>query len=447
LNHNDRDFHDHKSKIAHLQHVLAQYQTAYPSFKPDAPVPAVPTTAMSATTGGSSSISSVSYPSPLTIGTSKCSNRSNRSNRKSVTSHHSRSSSIGNGMFSPLGPLHGDYQGFDRTEGPSLPQTPQTPITPVTPSMLQHRLSLSQQSQRFSLSHLSAAGSRSQSVVIPSHLLENLLSLHQRMESKMKDTESALAEIKQTQRKRMSLMTTTKSNQSPIHYEDDEVTNDLESTLGDDGDGHQSDRGIEDDEVDDVKSVGGSSALTYESADEKLSEWDLDVSVMGSLSDTSKGSEGVLGTVTGHCEPSTIQKGASFQRVKCSNGTISKRSTGSETLGLDTSTRKELKEHLRSLSKNEKKLKRDLELKLKEEAVVSSGWCKCFWLGSTPKKEEGAVSGQLMEQYLRMQVRKELVKDRYQRKKEKNRAKILRKRMRERKKGKRKRREMSTNEL
>merc|ERR1711974_84670 len=100
--------------------------------------------------------------------------------------------------------------------------------------------------------------------------------------------------------------TSNKSVISPIHYEDD-----LESTLGDDTDddisinsNHRISRkesmdGIDGmDDVSDSKSNGGSSALVYESADEKLSEWDLDVSLMGSLSDTSKLSEGVIDTQT-----------------------------------------------------------------------------------------------------------------------------------------------------
>jgi len=368
LNQNEVHFHDSKTKIAHLQHLLAQYQTAYPMFKPDA---SAPTTVSAHTSSGS-------YPSPLTT-----------FNRKSTPSAASRSSCdlTGNGMLSALGTLHDDYDAAAvRDEAPH--------------PFLQHRLSLvSQQSHRLSLS---AAGSRSQSVVIPTHLLENLLTLQQRMESKMKDTETALNEIKQSQQALVQSAPPLSRGQSHGVMADD-----LESTLS----GSVASRGGDDGM--DGESVGGSSALIYESADEKLSEWDLDVSVMGSHSDASKASEGALGTVT------VPQRNGSWKVSKSSKRT----STTSK-------ASKELRQHLRTLSRSEKRLKRDLDRKLKEEATTksTSGWCRCFWAGAPT--EEGSVSGQLMEQYLRMQVRRELVKDRYQRKKERNRAKILKKRMR-----------------
>jgi len=218
----------------------------------------------------------------------------------------------------------------------------------------------------------------------------------------MKDTETALNEIKQSQQALVQSAPPLSRGQSHGVMADD-----LESTLS----GSVASRGV-DDGVD-GESVGGSSALIYESADEKLSEWDLDVSVMGSHSDASKASEGALGTVT------VPQRNGSWKESKSSKRT----STTSK-------ASKELRQHLRTLSRSEKRLKRDLDRKLKEEATTksTSGWCRCFWAGAPT--EEGSVSGQLMEQYLRMQVRRELVKDRYQRKKERNRAKILKKRMR-----------------
>jgi len=389
LNQNDRDFHDSRTKIVHLQHLLTQYQTAYPSFKPDVSFPLQ-------FTSGSAANSSVSYSSPLNMASSK------RKSIHSMTSQLSRSSVdlTANGRFSPL---------IRDENGPS--------------PLLQHRLSLSQQSQshRMSISALqSAASSRSQSVVIPTHLLENLLNLQQRMESKMKDTESALAEIKQNQHKRLSLLTTTKSVISPIHYEDD-----FESTINDETNDEHSDRGLE---SMDSASVGGSSALVYESADEKLSEWDLDLSLMGSFSDTSKLSEGVMETK----RTSSIPPEKSRKRTK--SGKSSKRSSmtlKSETLGQaqeTLTTSKELKQHLKALRKNEKTLKRDLEMKLKEEAAMNSGWCQCFWLGTgsgAQQEKEGLGSGQLMEQYLKMKVRKELVRDRYRRKKKRGKRRAM----------------------
>merc|ERR1719189_2376456 len=104
----------------------------------------------------------------------------------------------------------------------------------------------------------------------------------------------------------------------------------------------------------------------------------------------------------------------------------------STTKHMDHVSTKELKLQLKSLSENEQRLKRDLDSKLKEEAMASSGWCQCFWpmtRAEPAQKSAGLMSKQLMEQYLKMKVRKELVKDRYQRKKERKRAKILRKRM------------------
>merc|ERR1719242_1520341 len=79
LNQNDRDFNDSKTKIVHLQHLLTQYQTAYPSFKPDVSL-SLPLTS------GSAAHSSVSYSSPLDMATS------NRKSIHSITSHPSRSS-------------------------------------------------------------------------------------------------------------------------------------------------------------------------------------------------------------------------------------------------------------------------------------------------------------------------------------------------------------------
>merc|ERR1739847_77730 len=107
--------------------------------------------------------------------------------------------------------------------------------------------------------------------------------------------------------------------------------------------------GMED--VSDSKSNGGSSALVYESADEKLSEWDLAVSLMGSLSDTSKLSEGVIDTQTKRTNSIPITTAKTLK---------------SETRGLvqeSMSTSKELKQHLKALRENEKTLKRDLEIK------------------------------------------------------------------------------------
>merc|ERR1719242_1224789 len=92
---------------------------------------------------------------------------------------------------------------------------------------MQPRLSLSQ-SHRLSISQ---PPSRAQSVLIPSHLLESLLAMQQR-------TERALAEMNREikQQSRLSLLASTNSAKSPIHYEDesdDDVMafNGLESTL------------------------------------------------------------------------------------------------------------------------------------------------------------------------------------------------------------------------
>jgi len=225
----------------------------------------------------------------------------------------------------------------------------------------QHRLSaqsLHSVSRRQSLSN-------SPSVSIPGHLLEDLLALQQRMESKVVDAEAAINEIQLQQRRSVRAA-------GPIHYErDDEESSSL--------------------------SEGGSSALIYESADEKLSEWDLTVSAGATLSDTA------------------------------SKGRAPRKSRPSKPDKLDTAkTTKGLRQHLKSLSQSEKKLRRDLESRLKTEAVSGSGWCRCFW--QSPRKKEGPLAGQLLEQYLTMRVRRELARDRYQRKRERDRARILKQR-------------------
>merc|ERR1719249_196662 len=121
-------------------------------------------------------------------------------------------------------------------------------------------------------------------------------------------------------------------------------------------------------------------------------------------------------------------------RKKTKSGKSSKRSSmmsKSETLGQaqeTLTTSKELKQHLKALRKNGKTLKRDLEMKLKKEAAMNSGWCQCFWLGTgsgAQQEKEGLGSGQLMEQYLKVKVRKELVRDRYRRKKKRGKRRAM----------------------
>jgi len=319
LNQNEQDFYDSKAKIRHLQNIVSQYQTAYPSFKPES--------------------TSKTTISPLL-----------------------------------MMPINDD----DYDIVPDLMQQPQQNQT-------------------------KPSSKRRKTFIQQTNLLENLFTLHQRMESKMKETESTLNKIQNLQLMR-------KNSLQPIDNES----------------GIDSDIDIDIDDVDvDIEGNSNNSlllkvtdtastTLQYESADEKLSEYDLDVS-------TGRDSE------VNQSNPSN-RPNLSNQIKRILSPTSTIQSTVDDVGKIKNS--KQLRKHLKSLSKNEKQLKHNLSEKLKQEARNKSVWCQCFWAQKSPKdKFENNNTAQLIDEYLKMQVRRELVKDKYQRKKEKNRAKILKKRM------------------
>eukprot|EP01083_Nonionella_stella_P109440 319136_1 len=213
----------------------------------------------------------------------------------------------------PGTPASGHYDDYD------IVQEPMTPLVPT------HHV-------------------RNDTLIQQSGLLENLLTLHRRMENKMKETECALNEIRRVTGSGSELTVVAQAN----------------------------------------------SPMVYESADEKLDEWDLDVSTRG---DSAK------------ITPKHRQQ---------TNGKTSS---------------KQMRKHLKSLSKNEKKLKSDLVGQLKQEAKAKNAWCQCFWQKPPIKEDVGTTTSKLIEEYLKMQLRKDLVKDKYQKKKEKDRLKALKKRI------------------
>merc|ERR1712228_276287 len=181
--------------------------------------------------------------------------------------------------------------------------------------------------------------SRHNSFIHQTNLLEDLLCLHQKMEAKI------------TAIKRHTITT-------------DQALENL----------HESKEFIQ-------KSAQNKSALIYESADEKLDEWDLDI----------------------------ISPRVSA--IKCfeNNG--------------DT---KQLKQDLKELSQNENKLKKDLSAKLKEDALSTCGWFTCFF---RPKANIIDTTSDLIEEYLKMQTQKTMTNKKYKRKVEKERAKAVRMKM------------------
>merc|ERR1712228_985401 len=167
--------------------------------------------------------------------------------------------------------------------------------------------------------------SRHNSFIHQTNLLEDLLCLHQKMEAKI------------TAIKRHTITT-------------DQALENL----------HESKEFIQ-------KSAQNKSALIYESADEKLDEWDLDI----------------------------ISPRVSA--IKCfeNNG--------------DT-----------------KQLKQDLSAKLKEDALSTCGWFTCFF---RPKANIIDTTSDLIEEYLKMQTQKTMTNKKYKRKIEKERAKAVRMKM------------------
>jgi len=289
--------------------------------------------------------------------------------------------------------------------------------------------------------------SRRDTVIHQTNLLQNLLTLHQRMESKMKETESALNALRRNpsisnqgsnnpfvnNQVRHSLQLMATNSLQPITSNHSTPTTDLnKSTLS----MTNVNSNKKDDKRNNLEVVNDlSSTLIYESADEKLSEWDLDVS-------TGRDSENLTNEtiVTNVSNKKLNLKKKSIKSKNKSNrkyNTIDDKEASSSPPVDDIDTfknAKQLRQHLQTLSKNEKRLKRDLAEKLKADArsALSTGWCQCWF--TKPKKDQN-VASQLIEEYLKMKVRKELVKDKYQRKKEKTRAKALKKRMKSKAKG------------
>eukprot|EP01083_Nonionella_stella_P239275 837591_1 len=206
------------------------------------------------------------------------------------------------------------------------------------------------------------------------------------MESQMKETEYTLNKI------RRATITTNNTSENNINNNSNLLYENKEENI------------VRPINVNEKLIVNNKGVLVYESADEKLDEWDLNVKTpMGTIEDDNDNHDG---------NESDIDIESEGDPITTSNST------------------KELKKHLKHLTKTEKKLKMEVAKKLKQEAKHKNNWCHCFW-GSKPKQndnEKEGNTGKLIEEYLKMQLRKDMIKDKYQRKKEKDRAKALKKR-------------------
>eukprot|EP01084_Bolivina_argentea_P138061 243151_1 len=361
LNQNETDFYDSKTKIRHLQSILSQYQQQYPSYK------------------------------PLVVQT-----RSN-SNSKDIDIDNE----------------------FDDLE-----------VIPV----------LDPSKRQLSLT-------RKDSVFVQNDLLQNLLSLHQRIETKMAQTELSLNEIRnnQTQQNLQMIL-----NDNNIVYEDKEeeaaipniavttpdtikINSPFSTQFEIEREG--SNRlhpltsspvpALSNNENDDklvLQNYG--STLIYESADEKLSEYDLDVT-NGSTQNSevlTNTTNSKLGVKENHITAG--YSGKNYRSKSPSRSPAMSADDGSSVTKSKSRSKSDANFRLRQHLKNEKKLKKDLNNKIKEESKKNNSWCLCF--GQKPKHDEG-ITSDLIEQYLKMQVRKELMKDKVARKKEKERTKALKK--------------------
>jgi len=142
------------------------------------------------------------------------------------------------------------------------------------------------------------------------------------------------------------------------------------------------------------------SMLEYESADEKLSEWDMNVSVAAKESRESQGDD---------------------------NDSDSDHADEGFESGMETGTPAQLRQHLKTLSASEKRLSASIRSTMREESGAQGAWCwmrQCF--GQKPQ-QEGPLPG-LLEQYMQTQVRRELIKHKYRRQRQRKRARTLKQR-------------------
>ena len=436
LNQNEQDFYDSKAKINHLQGIISSYRQQYPSFKPEMHT-------------RSQSVCESPSQFPL-MSTEPITRRSTISSSMTTSNTSNNNNNNNNNNNQPL--LVSMPDDYDIV--PDL--VAQNSLGNLNnPFISNHSSDQSLHNNGNGHHHMPRPSlSRRDTVIHQTNLLQNLLTLHQRMESKMKETESALNALRGNQslsrqssnnpfvnnQVRHSLQLMATNSLQPITSNHSTPTTDLNKSnlsMTNVNSNKKEDNKKNNNNNNNLEVVNdASSTLIYESADEKLSEWDLDVS-------TGRDSE-VLTNETNITNVSNKKK-VNLSKKKLSKSNRNKKydtiddkenSSSPPVDDIDTfKNAKQLRQHLQTLSKNEKRLKRDLAEKLKADArsALSTGWCQCWF--TKPKKDQN-VASQLIEEYLKMKVRKELVKDKYQRKKEKTRAKALKKRIKNNAKGK-----------
>mmetsp|Transcript_29414 Transcript_29414/g.46710 ORF Transcript_29414/g.46710 Transcript_29414/m.46710 type:complete len:1007 (+) Transcript_29414:22-3042(+) len=402
LNQNEQEFCDSRHKIRQLQGIVLQYQQQFPSFKPE--------------------LNSSSASPPLAV-TQKSSPIDIALARRSTISSSLSSVNLNSNSVTPL--LLTNAAPVDEHE-------------PAVPDLMIPRSRMSRQDS-----------------ILHTNLLENLLKLQQRMESKINQTEFALHELKLRNSQSLQLQHP-KSNPVPLfpsnslrpiatnHSSRKSLNDRLENVYE-----HQeylaftppvalSARGSQ--QLDKLET------LDYESADEKLSEWDLDVSTAMDLEVVSNHSSHddpnenprirdlkQTETNVDDMRPDKISVSASPPSIMMAEEEEHEGEQPEKAGTMDSSVSsmdlnaKQMRQHLQSMSRNEKKLKNELAEKLKQDATTATGWCQCFWK-KPPKEDEDGGATRLIEEYLRMQVKKRFVKDRYHKKKQQGRAKNVRKR-------------------